>query len=1127
MSLTSDELMSAFVDEAVEHLSSIENDLLTVEKAGNAVDQVLVNRLFRAAHSIKGGAGFVGLANVKDLSHKMETILGLIRSGNLFPNSEIITVLLTASETLKQLTGNIAESDATDITASLKALDSIIQNPPDSPEKKILTPQTQAVQTPPAAQISEQPQSSLLESVSEPSLASDIYAGMQIPQEIVLKARKEGKHVYLLCVDPAQNGLFHGKSTVDIIDELKTYGTVLSCRSGENSEDTSGGTIPAETAVVHVIFACVLNPEDMALLLEIDNAHLTLMDDATDSIHLAESVVTQAPAADSSFRSTAPAAEQNFVDADSQAHPETVLTADIRSSMSIAPAFQPGVSPPSKSKKDHSADGPPTSIRVNVRILDALMDLASELVLSRNQLLKSITMSDHRQTESIGKRVDHITSDLQRVIMLTRMQPVGNLFNKFPLVVRNMARDLGKEIAFEIEGADVELDRSLLEAMSDPLTHLIRNAVGHGVETADVRKNLGKPGVGKITVKALNEAGQVVIEVMDDGAGIEPNQVAAAAASKGFVTEEQIRVMSEKDRLNLIFLPGFSTSAQISELSGRGVGMDVVKTNLDVLGGLVDIDSIPGKGARIRIRLPLTLAIIPSQIVSAGNERFAIPQINLEELLRIPAAKVKERVERVGSAEVVRLRGKLLPLVRVTDILGIQRTYTDLKTGQHVVDRRVAVADRRSRKTPLIADDFKIDIGHTTEHNPDLLVAIDSRPFATASPNISDQSPAFRTRSDRRYRAVSALNIAVVSTGQIKYGLIVDAFHDAEEIVVKPLGRHLKTCRGYAGATIMGDGKVALILDVNDLSEMAGLFSVDGTLRAGEVAREASPVVRTEIDPLNLLIFRNAPDEQFAMPMNQVLRIERILQCDIQSLGGVRTIQYRSGNLRVFSIDEIACVKPLADCDHLLVIVFMIAGRELGVLATGPVDSVITGAGIDGDALKQPGIMGSMVLNGNTTLLVDVLEIVRTLYPNWFTDAVGAKRSLPASTTLLVVDDSRFFRTQITSFIGREGYEVIDAEDGEAAWKILQSSDRHISLVVTDIEMPRLNGIELTERIRSDARFSGLPVIALTTLADDRAMERAKRAGVNEYQIKLDKERLARSIGALMSERVKHAPESQ
>ena len=1119
MSLTSDELLAAFVDEAAEHLSSIENDLLAIEKAGNAVEPALVNKVFRAAHSIKGGAGFVGLANIRELSHKMETILGLIRSGGLSPNSEVITVLLAASETLKHLVGNVADSDAMEITAPLAALDSISQAFPAPSSKKT------AAAAPPAVQTPKPPPPVSPESALPSSSASDTYAAMQIPKDIVSQARSEGKHIYLLDVDPTRPGVFHDKNATDIIDELKTYGTVLSYRGEEYPNSASSGAPPDVVAIVHVIFACVLNSEDMALLLEIDSSHLTLIDKAVESFP--PSVSSAAPSSENILPSETVMSDKNPdpVDADRQTRLQAVLTIDERVPAPAAPVLTSDDSLSAKIEKSHSLDSSPTSIRVNVQVLDSLMNLASELVLSRNQLLKSITTHDHRQAEIVGKRVDHITSDLQRVIMLTRMQPVGNLFNKFPLVVRNLSRELGKDVTFDIEGADVELDRSLLEAMSDPLTHLIRNAAGHGIETPDVRKSLGKPGIGKITIKAKNEAGQVVIEVIDDGAGIDPNRVAAAAVSKGFVTEEQVRVMTDKDRLNLIFLPGFSTAGQVSELSGRGVGMDVVKTNLDALGGLVDIDSTPGRGARIRIRLPLTLAIIPSQIVSAENERFAIPQINLEELLRIPAARVKERVELVGNAEVVRLRGKLLPLVRVTDILGISRTYIDQKTGLRFQDRRVAVADRRSRTTPLIAEDFQADDNFDKTMQHDVRASHHSRPessetiFPSGIPG--GPPPIFRSGSDRRYRAVSALNIAVVSTGHMKYGLIVDAFHDAEEIVVKPLGRHLKACRGYAGAAIMGDGRVALILDVNDLAEMAGLFSIDGAQRAGEVAREAAPI-QTVVDPLNLLIFRNAPDEQFAMPMSQVLRIERTRQRDIQSLGGARTIQYRGGSLRVFSIDEIARVKPLANCEHLLVIVFMIAGRELGILATGPVDSVITDASIDGDALKQPGVMGSMVLGSATTLLVDVLEIVRTFYPDWFRDIPRVERSLPASVTVLVVDDSRFFRTQITSFVSSEGYEVMDAEDGEAAWKMLQSSDRRISLVVTDIEMPRLNGIGLTERIRNDTRFAGLPIIALTTLADDRAMERARQAGVNEYQIKLDKERLANSITALLTTHAGH-----
>jgi two-component system chemotaxis sensor kinase CheA len=776
---------------------------------------------------------------------------------------------------------------------------------------------------------------------------------------------------------------------------------------------------------------------------------------------------------------------------------------------------------------------------VNIHLLDSLMNLAGELVLTRNQLLTAIAGKEHHNTEIVGKQVDLITSDLQKVIMLTRMQPVGNLFNKFQRLVRSLSRELEKEAVLEIEGAGVELDRTLLEAMSDPLNHLIRNAVDHGIEKAGVRKLNGKGETGKIVLRAFNEAGQVIIEVSDDGAGINPEKVAADAVSKGFVSEEQVRIMTPKDKLNLIFLPGFSTAQIVSDMSGRGVGMDVVKTNLDNLRGLIDIFSTPGLGTRIKIKLPLTLAIIPCQIISLENERFAIPQVNLEELLRIPASRVKERIERIGNAEVVRLRGKLLPLVRLTEILGIQRTYIYPKMQHRKIDRRTALADRRSLKSPMFEDDANIETSKIGNAK-DMLFGASAFPNFRSTVVVSHPSsclfscpasyPAsYPDAADRRYHATSALNIAVVSTGQIKYGLIVDAFCDSEEIVVKPLGRHLKSCRGYAGATIMGDGKVALILDVNNLSEIAGLFSVSGTRRAIEVAKAAEKAIKPDAEQLNLLVFRNAgeansiQEEQFALPLNQVLRIERIRRCDLQSFGGIKVIQYRGGNLPVFSIDEIAKVRPLAVHEHLLVIVFMVAGRELGLLAVGPVDSVVTKAVANGSALKQPGIMGSIILNGKTTLLVDVLDLVRNLQPGWFS-AVNSPGKLNSNElaivkreTVLVVDDSNFFRNQIKSFIQQEGYQVVDAEDGEVAWRILQKLGQDISLVVTDMEMPRLDGFELTATIRKDERFSRIPIIAMTTLADDKDMERAKLAGVNEYQLKLDKEKLLDSISALIS----------
>ena len=348
-----------------------------------------------------------------------------------------------------------------------------------------------------------------------------------------------------------------------------------------------------------------------------------------------------------------------------------------------------------------------TSIRVSVNLLDQLMNLAGELVLSRNQLLQTISSGAVHEAEAVGQRIDLVTSELQGAIMLTRMQPIGNVLGKFPRVVRDLAKKLGKEVELTLIGKEVELDKTIIEAISDPLTHLVRNSVDHGIESPEQRRAQGKDPRGTVVLKAYHAAGQVVIEISDDGRGIDGDQLTTVAVTKGLISADQAKLMSAKERINLILLPGFSTAPKVTDVSGRGVGMDVVKTNLDQLGGTIEIDSVVGKGTSISIKLPLTLAIIPCQIIMTGDERYAIPQVNLEELLRIPAAQIKERVERVGDAEVVRLRGTLLPLIRMADVLGIERTYYDEDQASARSDRRRNIADRRSRTSPLFTDSFR------------------------------------------------------------------------------------------------------------------------------------------------------------------------------------------------------------------------------------------------------------------------------------------------------------------------------------------------------------------------------------------------------------------------------------
>ncbi|MBM9537163.1 hybrid sensor histidine kinase/response regulator [Desulfobulbus alkaliphilus] len=960
MSFEDDEIVQGFVEESLEHLAGIENDLLAIEEAGTDIDVELVNKVFRAAHSIKGGAGFMGLSVIQDLAHASENVLGLIRAGKLVPTPEIINVLLLAADELQRLIENISTSNTIDISSHTIALNSIFEG-------------------------GEAPASASMRATNTDIPAPD---------------------------DPFETA----KISVDATAE---------------SANPVEPEIRVESAVR-------------------EEEHLA--EESEDSYSEDDDLVNALPS-------------------------------------------ETGGTP--KTRRSSSSQKTDTTIRVTVSLLDQLMNLAGELVLSRNQLLQTITSGDVRNAEAVGQRIDLVTSELQEAIMLTRMQPIGNVFNKFPRVVRDLSKKLGKQIDLTIVGKDVELDKTIIEAINDPLTHLVRNSVDHGIESPQDRTRKGKDACGLIVLKAYHAAGQVVIEISDDGKGLDGDMLAEAAVKKGLISSDQAKVMSEKERINLILLPGFSTAKKVTDVSGRGVGMDVVKTNLDQLGGSIEIDSEVGKGSTISIKLPLTLAIIPCQIVMTGGERYAIPQVNLEELLRIPAAKVKERVERVGDAEVVRLRGNLLPLIRMADVFDIEPTYFDPVNEETYPDRRRNIADRRSKSTPLFRDPSAQEKTNSLEAREE-----------------SDQKQP-RKEQERRQSPSSALNIVVVSTGAMKYGIIVDRLHDSEEIVIKPLGRHLQQCQGYAGATIMGDGRIALILDVSNIARMAGLTSLDGSERAGELAEAAKEALTKARDKQALLTFSSSPSEQFGVPLNQVERVEKIKRTDIEEIGGRRVMQYRGGSLPLISIDEVASVLPLADRDDLLVIVFHLAGKDIGLLATGPIDAIEISAEIDDVTLKQTGIMGSTIIAAKTTMLVNIFEIVKVSNPQWFEDHAaysGIDTGDDIAPTILIVEDSNFFRNQVKGYMEEAGFNILEGEDGRVAWRILEEQGETINLVVTDIEMPNMDGFELTERIKNDKRFHHLPVIALTTLAGEEDIARGKAVGVDEYHIKLDKERLMESV---------------
>jgi len=1078
MSIQFDETMQIFIDESLEHLADIQNDLLAIEADGADIEENLVNKVYRAAHSIKGGAGFMGLTNIKNLTHEMENILGKIRSREMVPNAEIINILLQASDALVDLIKNITKSNDIDISTQIESLLSITTGVLAKKEAEIETDTKE------------------LDVFQESVFISfpDQMTGFDINEDMISEGRKGGKNIYLIRFDLIHDIHSKNKKSSDLITDMTSTGIVL-----DKQIDIDAVGFLREKELPNqfpfaVLFATLVSPKDINLLFEINEEQIFELTDDLQVKSIAENSDPEPDVLASEyqlkdeyggnepFKTTSEIQEERFVECLNEEEAEKENESEIK-----------------VEDTNTCVGASDTSLRVNVSLLDTLMNLAGELVLSRNQLLQAISSGDPRAAETSGQRIDLITSELQEAIMLTRMQNIGIVFNKFPRVVRDLAGNLGKNIELSLKGKEVELDKTIIEAIGDPLTHLVRNSVDHGIELPEDRNKAGKNITGKIILKAYHEAGQVNIEISDDGKGLDGQKLAAVAVKKGLFTEDQARMMSDKEKMNLIFMPGFSTAEKVTDVSGRGVGMDVVKTNLERLGGVIDIDSKLGEGTTIRIKLPLTLAIIPSQIIVAGGDRYAIPQVNLEELLRIPAHQVKDRVEIVGDAEVVRLRGKLLPLIKLADVIGIESIYFDYKDGRSKTERRRNISDRRSKKSPYFKEE-KTDAENSrleNENNEDL-------------ERISEEVK--RDPNDRRYHAQSALNIVVVSTGAMKYGLVVDELSDSEEIVVKPLGRHLKVCKEYAGATIMGDGRVALILDVANLANMYGLTSVEGSDRAAELAVETDNAKKGSKDRQSILIFRGADEEQFAVPINHVERIEKIKNTDIEEVGNKKVMKYRGGSLSLFTIDQVAKVKPMAKKEDLLVIVVNIADKEVGIMAVGPVDAKEISVEIDDETLKQQGILGSAIIGDYTTLLVDVYGLVHSLNPDWFPDRKTIQTAEGKSATILYAEDSNFFRNQVKGFMEEEGYNVIGAEDGLVAWNRLLEHSEEVTLVVTDIEMPNLDGYELSEKIRKDKRFANLPIIALTTMAGEEDIARGEAVGIDDYQIKLDREKLMRSV---------------
>jgi two-component system chemotaxis sensor kinase CheA len=565
----------------------------------------------------------------------------------------------------------------------------------------------------------------------------------------------------------------------------------------------------------------------------------------------------------------------------------------------------------------------------------------------------------------------------------------------------------------------------VLERIKDPLTHMVRNSADHGLESPAERIALGKPQKGTIRLSAYHEGGHIIIGVADDGRGLNTARIRDKALASGLATEAELDKMSEQQIHKFIFTPGFSTASEITSVSGRGVGMDVVRSNIDQIGGSIDVQSVRGRGLSFTIKIPLTLAIIAALIVEAGGERFAIPQLSVVELVRVHA-KSEHRIERIKDAAVLRLRSKLLPLVRLSGLL-------KLGDGEGMPEKGF---------------------------------------------------------------------IVVVQVGAQVFGIVVDGVFHTEEIVVKPMASKLRHIGMFSGNTILGDGSVIMIVDPNGVSQAVGA-DVAPALAAqedGEAERRAAAA-----STVSLLVFRAGSPEPKAVPLSLVTRLEEIDCQKIELSNGRHMVQYRGQLMPLVRVNEQVGVKR-AGAQPLLV--FSDAGRSMGLVVDEIVDIVEDKLDIE-VASDRPGVLGSAVVRGQATEILDVGHFLPLAYEDWF-----RRKDMSVSheaRTLLFVDDSAFFRNMLAPVLKAAGYEVTAVEGAQEALTLLKSGRRY-DVLVTDIDMPGMDGFALAEAVRKERQLGEIPIIALSSYSSPEAIERGRRAGFHDYVAKFDRQSLVAAL---------------
>ncbi len=953
-------------------------------ESAGSSDRELINRIFRTVHTIKGSGGYLKLSSLVSVAHRAETLLDNIRVGTQEPTPTVTDAVLGAIDTLKQMLDTADLGATLDFAPTIQKLDAALGLPSSTTEHNKASSKPSSVQPVPSTGLIESEIESIRTAFTGKALLYRIAIDLERIQQVV--DVKEGLVAALTSIGK----LLHIDRPVDEINRA-----------------TSGKCcVYLETVLDKALLVDYFNflPDSVALL-------------DINELKPASAVAVQATVA---VAATAlPPAAQRPVDADN--------------ATSSAPA-----------KLDSTKAASDQSMRVPVHILHKLLEWTGTMVMARNQLMNEYEFNGNTAFRTLSQAI----SGVHETVIETRMQTTGSLFERYRRMVRDLARQLGKEVALHVEGGDLELDRTILESFADPLTHLIRNSLDHALETPAEREAAGKNRQGNVTLKSYIHSGEIILAVEDDGRGISGERVCEKAISKGILSREAASRLSEHEKVMLVFQPGFSTKDEATDLSGRGVGMDVVRNNIESVGGSIDVQSRVGSGTVFSAILPLAKALVSSSltkalIVDLGLERLAIPETAISEIIRFDDA-AKVNVVQVDGENVYQLRDQLVALVDLEQALSIN------KQNDSWLDR---------------AGDSSMS---SAEHYPCLVVL--------------------------QYR-------------KHLFGAIVDHVVGIQEIIVRGTPKLLQNCQVYSGHTVLGNGQVSLILDINGVVNRLALNFTERRRAVATSENKAVPPKKRARQ--KMVIFTYAENEYFAIPLELVAIIERIAVASIKTIGNKEYVQIKNDTISVMRLDSFLPISPISAARQDCCLIRPAAiSYPIGILTGPDVTIVEVDDSFDSRMDDSRGVVGTFLHNERLVMLLDLFSVFEKHAP----DKIKQADVSTGHAKILVAEDSLFFRKLILQYMQRDEWTVDVVCDGQEAWEKLQAEPRRYNLVISDINMPRLDGFQLAQRIREDRRFDGLPLVALTTLSEEHFREKGLSLGFDRYVIKIDKNQVRGTV---------------